>query len=86
MVVERFTANYVFALGISRFLSCAHWLLSLVDKNSFVRRLSFTSGPWPVMVILSEIVQTFVLADFCYYFVRAMSDGGGVVRLPAGIV
>ena len=24
-VVERFTANYVFALGIARFLSCAHW-------------------------------------------------------------
>jgi hypothetical protein len=26
-VVEKFTAHYVFALGLSRFISCAHWLL-----------------------------------------------------------
>ena len=28
-VVERFTGNYVFALGISRFLSCAHWVFQV---------------------------------------------------------
>ena len=28
-VVERFTAHYVFALGLSRFLSCAHWILQV---------------------------------------------------------
>lgn len=28
-VVERFTAHYVFALGLSRFLSCAHWVLQV---------------------------------------------------------
>lgn len=26
-VVEKFTAHYVFALGLSRFISCAHWIL-----------------------------------------------------------
>ena len=26
-VVEKFTAHYVFALGLSRFISCAHWVL-----------------------------------------------------------
>jgi ER lumen protein retaining receptor len=26
-VVERFTAHYVFCLGLSRFFSCAHWIL-----------------------------------------------------------
>ncbi|XP_058788036.1 uncharacterized protein LOC131662277 [Vicia villosa] len=26
-IVEPFTAHYVFALGIARFLSCAHWVL-----------------------------------------------------------
>ncbi|WZZ80643.1 hypothetical protein YC2023_101215 [Brassica napus] len=26
-IVEPFTAHYVFALGIARFLSCAHWIL-----------------------------------------------------------
>ena len=28
-VVERLTAHYVFALGLSRFFSCAHWLLQV---------------------------------------------------------
>jgi hypothetical protein len=28
-VVEKFTAHYVFALGLSRFFSCAHWLLQV---------------------------------------------------------
>ena len=28
-VVERFTAHYVFCLGLSRFLSCAHWILQV---------------------------------------------------------
>jgi len=27
-------------------------------------------GLWPFMVLLSEIVQTFILADFCYYYVK----------------
>ena len=28
-VVEKFTAHYVFALGLSRFVSCAHWILQV---------------------------------------------------------
>ncbi|KAF3778888.1 hypothetical protein EJ110_NYTH42610 [Nymphaea thermarum] len=28
-------------------------------------------GLWPSMVLLSEIVQTFILADFCYYYVKS---------------
>eukprot|EP01023_Acetabularia_acetabulum_P066079 TRINITY_DN8853_c0_g1_i4.p1 TRINITY_DN8853_c0_g1~~TRINITY_DN8853_c0_g1_i4.p1 ORF type:complete len:296 (-),score=23.48 TRINITY_DN8853_c0_g1_i4:185-1072(-) len=84
-VVERFTAHYVFALGISRFFTCAHWVIQLIDGTSFL----FTSlgvGVWPIMVVISEIVQTFILADFCYYYVKSQVQGQGIVRLPAGIV
>ena len=34
----------------------------------------------------SEVVQTFILADFCYYYMISWAEGGSVVRLPAGIV
>lgn len=27
-------------------------------------------GLWPSMVLISEIVQTFILADFCYYYIE----------------
>jgi len=84
-VVEKFTAHYVFALGIARFLSCAHWLLQIIDDNSFLA-VALGSGLWPIMVLLSEIVQTFILSDFCYYYIKSMMEGGNVVRLPAGVV
>ncbi len=62
-VVEKFTAHYVFALGLSRFISCAHWILQIIDGDSFLLQ-AIGSGLWPAMVLLSEIVQTFILADF----------------------
>jgi ER lumen protein retaining receptor len=33
-VVEKFTAHYVFALGLSRFISCAHWILQVSCQRS----------------------------------------------------
>jgi ER lumen protein retaining receptor len=68
-VVEPFTAHYVFALGVARFLSCAHWVLQMLDRNSFLISALFY-GLWPAMVLLSEVVQTFILADFCFYYVK----------------
>ena len=34
------------------------------------------------MVVTSEIVQTGILADFCYYFVLSMAQGDFNVTLP----
>ena len=101
-VVEKFTAHYVFVLGLSRFISCAHWILQVLRGGGGVcvprskrhqppSRCSCTpavacsaacgadagllpplpqildgdkylwqalgSGLWPVMVLVSEIVQ-----------------------------
>ena len=45
-IVEPFTAHYVFALGIARFLSCAHWVLQVClfvfNKGPF----RFVLGHW----------------------------------------
>ena len=84
-VVERFTAFYVFMLGVARFLSCAHWVLQILDENSFLRSLG-RWGIWPIMVLVSEAVQTTVLADFCYLYVKNISQGQLMVRIPSGLV
>jgi ER lumen protein retaining receptor len=39
-------------------------------------------GIWPVMVLVSEIVQTGILADFCYYYVLSFAQGDPNVHLP----
>ncbi|KAH0900422.1 hypothetical protein HID58_039925 [Brassica napus] len=44
-------------------------------------------GIWIVsMVLISEVVQTFILADFCYYYVKSVFGGQLVLRLPSGVV
>jgi len=92
-VVERWTANYVFALGVARFLSCAHWVLQLFDGNSFLftafltkeagRPARLQDRAWPAMVLVSEVVQTFILADFCYFYVKSAAAGEAVMRMPS---
>ncbi|GLJ49636.1 hypothetical protein SUGI_1053100 [Cryptomeria japonica] len=84
-IIEPFTAHYVFALGIARFLSCAHWVLQVLDSRGYLLT-ALGHGLWPSMVLLSEIVQTFILADFCYYYVKSVVGGQLVLRLPSGVV
>ncbi|KAJ9189620.1 hypothetical protein P3X46_000889 [Hevea brasiliensis] len=84
-IVEPFTAHYVFALGVARFLSCAHWVLQVLDSRGRLL-VALGYGLWPSMVLLSEIVQTFILADFCYYYVKSVFGGRLVLRLPSGVV
>ncbi|KAG6491255.1 hypothetical protein ZIOFF_052592 [Zingiber officinale] len=84
-IVEPFTAHYVFVLGVARFLSCAHWVLKVVDTRGGLLT-AMGHGLWPPMVLIAEIVQTFILADFCYYYVKSVFGGQLVLRLPSGVV
>ncbi|KAJ8767569.1 hypothetical protein K2173_017913 [Erythroxylum novogranatense] len=84
-IVEPFTAHYVFALGVARFLSCAHWVLQVLDSRGHLL-VAMGHGLWPCMVLISEIVQTFILADFCYYYVKSVFGGKLVLRIPSGVV
>ncbi|CAL9072571.1 unnamed protein product [Musa textilis] len=84
-IVEPFTAHYVFALGVSRFLSCAHWVLKVLDTPGRLLT-ALGHGLWPPLFLLAEIVQTFILADFCYYYVKSVVGGQLVLRLPSGVV
>lgn len=43
--------------------------------------LLLTTLPFPPLP-----VQTFILADFCWYYVKSYAEGTGVIHLPAGIV
>ncbi|KAI5063303.1 hypothetical protein GOP47_0021850 [Adiantum capillus-veneris] len=84
-VIEPFTAHYVFALGVARFLSCLHWIFQVIDTRGLLL-VALGRGAWPALVLLSEIVQTFILADFCYYYVKSVIEGKSVMRLPTGVV
>ena len=42
-MVEPFTAHYVFALGVARFLGCAHWIIQVsLDIFKFLQAFKFS--------------------------------------------
>ncbi|CAM8930387.1 unnamed protein product [Rhodiola kirilowii] len=81
-MVEPFTAHYVFALGAARFLGFAHWVYETGGKSLFLRGSSYL---WLPAVLISEVIQTFILADFCYYYVKSAMYGQLLTRLPSPV-
>ena len=79
------TADYVFALGIARFLGCASWCLQ-PSTFRYVFNMTLQFRLWGLMTLIAEIVQTFILADFCYYYVKSVADGSGLVQFGSSNV
>ncbi|XP_075515746.1 uncharacterized protein LOC142550554 [Primulina tabacum] len=84
-MIEPFTAHYVFALGVSRFFGCAHWIIQVYDSAGKYLFLVGAGYAWVPMVLLAEIVQTFILADFCYYYVKSVVNGRLLVSFPSPV-
>jgi len=76
------TADYVFALGITRFLACASWIIQ-PSTFGYVFSVTLAGRLWALCTLVAEIVQTFILADFCYYYIRSVADGSGLVQFNA---
>ncbi|CAN8258219.1 unnamed protein product [Cochlearia groenlandica] len=81
-IIEPFTAHYVFALGVARFLACAHWIIQVYETRGHYLWLLGAGYFWFPMAILAEVVQTFILADFCYYYVKSVMEGQLVLKMP----
>ncbi|KAK1360603.1 hypothetical protein POM88_045077 [Heracleum sosnowskyi] len=62
------------------------WISTTVLETRGQMLTALGHGLWPGLVIFSEIVQTFILADFCYYYVKSIISSQHVLRLPAGVV
>ncbi|KAJ4846590.1 hypothetical protein Tsubulata_024711 [Turnera subulata] len=81
-MIEPFTSHYVFALGIARFFSCAHWIIQVYETRGRYLFLIGSGYFWFPMALLAETVQTFILADFCYYYIKSFMQGQLLVRMP----
>ncbi|PRQ25459.1 putative ER lumen protein retaining receptor [Rosa chinensis] len=81
-MIEPFTSHYVFALGISRFFACAHWIIMIYETKGKYLFLVGSGYSWILAALICEIVQTFILADFCYYYIKSYVQGQLVMRMP----
>ncbi|XP_052188768.1 uncharacterized protein LOC127799086 [Diospyros lotus] len=67
---EPITAHYVFAIGVARFLGFAFWIVMVYQTGGKFLFLVGYGSLWVLMAFISEIIHTFILADFCYYYVK----------------
>jgi hypothetical protein len=81
--VEAFTANFVSALGLARFIDLVFWLSSYHELND---KFSEQVGGAHVghMVVLSQVIQLMLMVDYFYYYIKALNSGGPML-LPSSM-
>lgn len=85
-LIEPFTAHYVFALSVARFLGCANWINTLIDSGGTILTQIGQGHLYIIVALLAEVVQTFILADFCYYYIKSVIAGQRMMTLPSQMV
>ncbi|XP_027335243.1 ER lumen protein-retaining receptor-like [Abrus precatorius] len=81
-MIETFTGYYVFALGISRFLALAHWVIQIYETKGSFLFLAGSGYFWFLAAFLAEMVQSLILADFCYYYMKSFMKGQLMRKMP----
>ncbi|KAK1306116.1 hypothetical protein QJS10_CPA10g01532 [Acorus calamus] len=82
VLVEPVTSHYVFALGVARILGFGHWVLRVIETGGHM--IWGTGFLWMPMMLLSELVQTFILFDFCYYYIKS-TMAGQMLTIPSQV-
>lgn len=67
--------------AISRILSIIFWIFTYAELNELNREKSTSILPEYVgyWFMFSQIIHLFIMADFMYYWVRAIRRGEGVM-------
>ncbi|KAI4304583.1 hypothetical protein MLD38_040070 [Melastoma candidum] len=81
-MIEPFTAKYVFALGMARFFAWAYWIIQTYETRGGYFFLIGSGYFWFFALFLAEVVQSFILVDFCYYYIKSFVRGQYWVDMP----
>ena len=75
--VEVFTSHYIAAYGASRVLSVLFWLFSFRELNNAYKPLTVNllAGYAGYLVILAQLLQLLLIADFLYYYIKSAVTG-----------
>jgi sterol desaturase/sphingolipid hydroxylase (fatty acid hydroxylase superfamily) len=74
----------VAAQAISRVLFIIFWVFTYAELNTD-RASSLLSEYVGYWFMISQIIHLFIMADFMYYWIKAMRTGSGVIQLPVYI-
>merc|ERR1711934_1134366 len=59
-----------------------------MERNStahYVFGLTRSFKLWGAFSLISELVQTLILADFCYYYIKSVVEGSLLVRFQSSV-
>lgn len=72
------------AQAISRVLLIIFWIFTYAELNtdSAMSLLSEYVGYW---FMTSQIIHLFIMADFMYYYIKALMHGSDTIQLPTYI-
>ena len=75
--IETYTSHFIAAQAISRVLSIIFWIETYAELNVSRSDASYALlhnyvGYW---FMISQIIHLFIMADFMYYWVRALRRG-----------
>ncbi|CAL0324413.1 unnamed protein product [Lupinus luteus] len=81
-LIEPMTGKYVFALGLSRFLGLANWIIQIYETRGEYFFLDGGGYFWYLIGFIAEMVHSFILADFCYYYIKSFTQGQLLKKMP----
>ncbi|KAE9611102.1 putative ER lumen protein retaining receptor [Lupinus albus] len=81
-LIEPMTGKYVFALGLSRFFGLANWLIQIYETKGSYFFLDAGGYFWYLIGFIAEMVQSFILGDFCYYYIKSFMQGQLLKKMP----
>ncbi|OIW01036.1 hypothetical protein TanjilG_14219 [Lupinus angustifolius] len=81
-MIEPMTGKYVFALGLSKFLGLANWIIQIYETRGHYFFWDEGGYFWYVTGFIAEMVQSFILADFCYYYIKSFMQGQLLKKMP----
>ncbi|XP_019462785.1 PREDICTED: ER lumen protein-retaining receptor-like [Lupinus angustifolius] len=81
-MIEPMTGKYVFALGLSKLLGLANWIIQIYESGGGYFFLNGGGNMWYLIGFIAEMVQSFILADFCYYYIKSFMQGQLLKKMP----
>lgn len=77
-MIEPFTAHYVFALGVARFLACAHWIIQVNFGHIMLSLLFYLLYDYTKMsiknMIIPKLCSTTMLVDHTFLIINILRN------------
>ena len=82
--IESYTSHFVATQAISRVLFITFWVFTYAELNTD-RAMSLLSEYVGYWFMISQVIHLLIMADFMYYYVKALLHGSDTIELPTYI-